>query len=51
MKNDLVASGNAQAHAMRDPLCLMYYPMRRDCYWCVRSGPRAPHSSDRAPML
>ena len=20
---------------MTDPLCLLYYPMSRKCYWCV----------------
>jgi hypothetical protein len=35
MKTELAASGNTQQRAMRDPLCLLYYPMRRECYWCV----------------
>jgi hypothetical protein len=33
LKHELVESGNTQLHAMNDPLCLMYYPMRRECYW------------------
>jgi hypothetical protein len=33
IKHELAASGNTQLHAMRHPLCLLYYPMRRGCYW------------------
>ena len=33
MKRELAECGNTQKHAMTDPLCLLYYPMRRKCYW------------------
>jgi hypothetical protein len=33
MKVELATEGNIQQHAMNDPLCLLYYPMRSKCYW------------------
>ena len=33
MKLEMARSGNSQMHALNDPLCLLYYPMKRECYW------------------
>jgi hypothetical protein len=50
MKNAAHGDHTMRDHAMGDPLCLMYYPMRRDCYWCAGAALENPHNSDRAPV-